>query len=154
MKLVFASANHKKLEEMRSAAPAGVQIVSMLELGITDEIPETSGTLRGNALQKARYVQEKLNLPCFSDDTGLEIDFLEGRPGVDSAIYAGEPRSNERNIEKVLKEMEGQTNRNAQFRSVFCYCSVEGTFYFEGIVKGKLGNRKQRRKVRELYVFI
>jgi XTP/dITP diphosphohydrolase len=78
-------------------------------------------------------------LACFSDDTGLEIEALGGRPGVDSAIYAGETRSNERNLEKVLKEMKGQTNRNAQFRSVFCYFTANGTFYFEGIVKGKLG---------------
>jgi XTP/dITP diphosphohydrolase len=78
-------------------------------------------------------------LACFSDDTGLEIESLQGRPGVDSAIYAGEPRSNERNIKKVLNEMKGQTNRNAQFRSVFCYCSEAGTFYFEGKVTGKLG---------------
>lgn len=69
----------------------------------------------------------------------MEIEALEGKPGVDSAIYAGEPRSNERNIEKVLNEMKRQTNRNAQFRSVFCYCTSEGTHYFEGVVKGKLG---------------
>ena len=139
MKLVFASANQKKLEEIRSAAPAGVQIVSMLELGITEEIPETSGTLRGNALQKAKYVQDKLNLPCFSDDTGLEIDFLEGRPGVDSAIYAGEPRSNQRNIEKVLGEMTEALNRSARFKTVIAFVNGADTHYFEGEVEGVIG---------------
>lgn len=139
MKIVFASGNKNKLQEIQAALPSGVEVVSMRDVGVTEEIPETTGTLEGNAEQKARFVFEKTGLACFSDDTGLEIEALNGRPGVDSAIYAGEPRSNERNIEKVLKEMEGQINRNAQFRSVFCYCSEEGTFYFEGIVRGKLG---------------
>ena len=139
MKIVFASGNKKKLQEIQAALPSGIEVVSMREVGVNEEIPETTGTLEGNAEQKARYVFEKMGLACFSDDTGLEIEALNGRPGVDSAIYAGEPRSNARNIEKVLNEMKGQTNRNAQFRSVFCYCSEASTFYFEGIVKGKLG---------------
>ena len=141
MKLVFASGNKNKLQEIQAALPAGIEVVSMRDVGVNEEIPETTGTLEGNAEQKARFVFEKTGLPCFSDDTGLEIEALNGRPGVDSAIYAGEPRSNERNIERVLKEMEGQTNRNAQFRSVFCYCTTHETHYFEGIVKGKLGIR-------------
>ena len=139
MKIVFASGNKKKLQEILAALPSGIEVVSMRDVGVNEEIPETTGTLEGNAEQKARYVFEKTGLACFSDDTGLEIETLNGRPGVDSAIYAGEPRSNARNIEKVLNEMKGQTNRNAQFRSVFCYCSEASTFYFEGIVKGKLG---------------
>lgn len=139
MKLVFASANQKKLEEMRNAAPVGVQIVSMVELGITEEIPETSGTLQGNALQKAKYVQAKLNMPCFSDDTGLEIDSLDGRPGVDSAIYAGEPRSNQRNIEKVLSEMSHSLNRSARFKTVIAFVNGNDTHFFEGQVEGIIG---------------
>lgn len=139
MKIVFASGNKNKLEEIQAALPKDIQVVSMRDVGVNDEIPETTGTLEGNAEQKARFVFEKTGFACFSDDTGLEIEALNGRPGVDSAVYAGEPRSNERNIALVLKEMIGQTNRNAQFRSVFCYCSEAGTFYFEGIVKGKLG---------------
>ena len=139
MKIVFASGNKKKLQEIQAALPSGIEVVSMRDVGVNEEIPETTGTLEGHAEQKARYVFEKMGLACFSDDTGLEIEALNGRPGVDSAIYAGEPRSNARNIEKVLNEMKGQTNRNAQFRSVFCYCSEASTFYFEGIVKGKLG---------------
>jgi XTP/dITP diphosphohydrolase len=139
MKIVFASGNKNKLKEIQAALPLGVVVVSMRDVGVNEEIPETTGTLEGNAQQKALFVFEKTGLACFSDDTGLEVEALSGRPGVDSAIYAGEPRSNERNIEKVLTEMKGQTNRNAQFRSVFCYCSAQGTFYFEGIVKGKLG---------------
>ncbi len=139
MKIVFASGNKNKLQEIQAALPLGIEVVSMRDVGVNEEIPETTSTLEGNAEQKAQFVFEKTGLACFSDDTGLEIEALNGRPGVDSAIYAGEPRSNERNIEKVLKEMEGQTNRNARFRSVFCYCSEAGTFYFEGVVKGKLG---------------
>jgi len=139
MKIVFASGNKNKLQEIQAALPLGIEVVSMRDVGVSEEIPETTGTLEGNAEQKARFVFEKTGLACFSDDTGLEIEALQGRPGVDSAIYAGEPRSNERNIEKVLNEMKGQTNRKAQFRSVFCYCSEVGTFYFEGKVTGKLG---------------
>jgi XTP/dITP diphosphohydrolase len=139
MKIVFASGNKNKLQEIQFALPVGIEVVSMRDVGVSEEIPETTGTLEGNAEQKARFVFEKTGLACFSDDTGLELDALNGRPGVDSAIYAGEPRSNERNIKKILDEMIGQTNRNAQFRSVFCYCSSEGTRFFEGIVKGKLG---------------
>lgn len=141
MKIVFASGNKNKLQEIQAALPVGIEVVSMRDAGVLEEIPETTGTLEGNAEQKARFVFEKTGLACFSDDTGLEIESLNGRPGVDSAIYAGEPRSNERNIAKVLNEMKGQTNRNAQFRSVFCYCSGAGTFYFEGTVKGKLGDK-------------
>jgi XTP/dITP diphosphohydrolase len=140
MKIVFASGNKNKLQEIQVAMPLGMEVVSMREVGVLDEIPETTGTLEGNAEQKARFVFEKTGLACFSDDTGLEIDALGGKPGVDSAIYAGEPRSSERNIEKVLNEMKGETNRNAQFRSVFCYCTPEGTHFFEGVVKGKLGS--------------
>ena len=140
MKIVFASGNQNKLKEIQSALPLSIEVVSMRDLGVLEEIPETTGTLEGNAEQKARYVFEKTGLACFSDDTGLEIQALQGKPGVDSAIYAGEPRSSERNIEKVLQEMKGQTNRNAQFRSVFCYCSQEGTHYFEGVVTGKIGS--------------
>lgn len=140
MKIVFASGNQNKLKEIQSALPASIEVVSMRDLGVLEEIPETTGTLEGNAEQKARYIFEKTGLACFSDDTGLEIQALQGKPGVDSAIYAGEPRSSERNIEKVLQEMKGQTNRNAQFRSVFCYCSPEGTHYFEGVVTGKIGS--------------
>lgn len=139
MKIVFASGNKNKLHEIQVALPAGIEVVSMRDMGVSEEIPETTGTLEGNAEQKARYVFEKTGLACFSDDTGLEIEALNGRPGVDSAIYAGEPRSNAKNINKVLSEMQGQLNRNAQFRSVFCYCSEKGTEYFEGIVRGKLG---------------
>lgn len=139
MKLVFASANQKKLEEIRNQVPYGVEIISMVELGISEEIPETSGTLQGNALQKAQYVQAKLNLPCFSDDTGLEIDALDGRPGVDSAIYAGEPRDNHRNIQKVLAELQGELNRTARFKTVIAFVSGNEVHYFEGQIDGVIG---------------
>ena len=99
MKIVFASGNQNKLKEIQSALPLSIEVVSMRDLGVLEEIPETTGTLEGNAEQKARYVFEKTGLACFSDDTGLEIQALQGKPGVDSAIYAGEPRSSERNIE-------------------------------------------------------
>ncbi|MFM7770215.1 MAG: RdgB/HAM1 family non-canonical purine NTP pyrophosphatase, partial [Bacteroidota bacterium] len=145
-KLVFASANEHKLQEIRSIMPANIELVGLANVGIHEEIPETSGTLKGNAFQKANYVFEKTALPCFSDDTGLEIDALNGRPGVNSAIYAGEPRSAERNIQQVLVEMKSENRRSARFKTVICFCSPQGSFYFEGTCEGTIGRELRGEK--------
>lgn len=139
IQLVFASANDNKVKEIQSILPQKIQLLGLKDVGIHEEIPETTGTLEGNARQKAEYVFEKTGLNCFSDDTGLEIQALCNAPGVDSAIYAGLPRSSQRNIEKVLIEMHGKLERTAQFRTVICYMTNHGAFYFEGICTGSIG---------------
>jgi XTP/dITP diphosphohydrolase len=139
IQLVFASANENKIKEIQTMLPSYIQLLGLKQVGITEEIPETSGSLEGNAQQKADYVFEKTGLNCFSDDTGLEVDALNGAPGVNSAIYAGLPRSSERNIEKVLLEMNEKLIRIAQFRTVICYRTKANLKFFEGVCKGKIG---------------
>ncbi|MFM7618748.1 MAG: RdgB/HAM1 family non-canonical purine NTP pyrophosphatase [Bacteroidota bacterium] len=139
IQLVFASANENKVREIQSILPQKIQLLGLKDVGIHEEIPETTGTLEGNARQKADYVFEKTGLNCFSDDTGLEIQALYNAPGVNSAIYAGLPRSSQRNIEKVLFEMHGKLERTAQFRTVICYKTNRGALYFEGICTGSIG---------------
>ncbi len=111
MKLIFASNNKHKLKEAQAIAGNLVEILSLSDMGCTEEIPETAETLEGNALQKAHYVMNKYGYPCFADDTGLEIDALNGRPGVYSARYAGENCNFDDNINKVLNELENKPNR-------------------------------------------
>lgn len=139
MKIVFATNNQHKLNEVKEILGNQFEIVSLKEIGCNDDIPETAETLEGNAEIKAKYIFNKYHLACFSDDTGLEIDSLQGRPGVISARYAGEPSNSQLNMIKVLSEMEGKINRNAGFRTVVCYISELGkTSFFEGKVKGRI----------------
>lgn len=111
-----------------------------------EELPETGTTLESNALQKARFVFEKTGKACFADDTGLEIEALEGRPGVYSARYAGESKSAEENMKKVLMELSGMQNRKAHFRTVIAFCDGKTENLFEGIVAGKILENKQGEK--------
>ena len=143
MELCFATNNAHKVEEVAAALGNAFTLRTLNDIGCTDELPETTGTIPGNSRQKARYVFDHFGVACFADDTGLEVDSLNGEPGVDSAYYAGEPRNNERNKALLLKNLEGQTNRRAQFRSVFTlvYRTDEGEVaehQFEGIVKGTI----------------
>ena len=143
MELCFATNNAHKLAEVAAALGNAFTLRTLNDIGCTDELPETTGTIPGNSRQKARYVFDHFGVACFADDTGLEVDSLNGEPGVDSAYYAGEPRDNERNKALLLKNLEGQTNRRAQFRSVFTlvYRTDEGEVaehQFEGIVKGTI----------------
>ena len=138
MNLVFASNNKHKLEEVKSALGAGFTVVSLSEIGCYDDIPEEQPTLEGNALQKARYVYERFHKNCFSDDTGLEIEALDGRPGVYSARYAGVGCSFEDNINKVLSEMQPHTNRKARFRTVIALILDGKEYLFEGQVDGHI----------------
>jgi len=136
MKLVFATNNKHKLDEISKMAGKHFEIVSLAEIGCTDEIPETGETLEENALQKAKYIYDKYNLNCFADDTGLEIDALNGEPGVYTARFAGPDCSPADNIAKTLKVMQGVEERTACFRTVIC-CIIDGEEYeFEGRVDG------------------
>lgn len=136
--LVFATNNLHKLEEVRDILGGSFRIASLKEIGCTDDIPETADTLEGNSLQKARYVKEKFGYDCFADDTGLEVEALGGAPGVFSARYAGPGHDSEANMRKLLKELEGKTNRQAQFRTVVALLLDGEEYTFEGIVRGTI----------------
>ena len=116
MKLVFATNNPNKLREVQAKLP-NYEVVSLKELNVTEDIPETGDTLEENALIKARYLYEKFNLDCFADDTGLEIEVLNNEPGIYSARYAGEEKSADANMDKVLAKLGDNTNRKARFRT-------------------------------------
>ncbi len=137
-KLIFATNNKHKLGEVREILDGTVQIVSLEEAGLSGEIPETADTLQGNALQKAQWVWERTHQDCFADDTGLEVDALGGAPGVYSARYAGEHCTFDDNVNKLLKALDGETNRKAQFRTVICLIEDGEPRYFEGKVEGQI----------------
>jgi XTP/dITP diphosphohydrolase len=138
MKLVFATNNQHKLKEISAMAGKFFEIVSLSDIGCTEEIPETGETLEDNAIQKAVFVFEKFGVNCFADDTGLEIEVLDGAPGVITARFAGENCTPEDNIKKTLELMQGKENRNACFRTVIA-CIIDGEEYlFEGIVDGTI----------------
>lgn len=138
MKLVFATHNRNKALEIQALMPNGITIQTLEDINCTVDIPETEDNLRGNAKLKAKYIFETYQTGCFADDTGLEIEALDMRPGVYSARYAGGQKSDSANIEKVLSELQGKENRKAQFRTVICLI-IEGKYhYFEGKVEGEI----------------
>lgn len=138
-RLICATNNRHKLGEIRQILGDAVEVVSLDEVGCHDDIPETAPTLEGNALIKARYIYERYHLPTFADDTGLEVEALEGAPGVYSARYAGEHCSPADNIRKLLGALEGETRRGARFRTVIALIDEEGREHlFEGEVKGDI----------------
>jgi len=137
-KLIFATNNKHKLGEVREILDGTIQIVSLEEAGLSGEIPETADTLQGNALQKAQWVWERTHQDCFADDTGLEVDALDGAPGVYSARYAGEHCTFDDNVNKLLKALDGESNRKAQFRTVICLIEDGEPRYFEGKVEGQI----------------
>ena len=144
MKLVFATNNKHKLDEVRKITSRHpVEIVSLAEINCFDDIPETADTLEGNALQKAHYIQEKFGLNCFADDTGLEVEALNNAPGVYSARYAGPGHDSEANMKKLLHEMEGKENRKARFRTVIALVWNGKTYSFDGIVNGIITTTKR-----------
>lgn len=144
MKLVFATNNKHKLDEVRKITSRHpVEIVSLAEINCFDDIPETADTLEGNALQKAHYIQEKFGLNCFADDTGLEVEALNNAPGVYSARYAGPGHDSEANMKKLLHEMEGKENRKARFRTVIALVWGGKTYTFDGIVNGTITTTKR-----------
>ena len=138
-RLLFASANAHKLIEVRALLePLGYEVQGLHDLQFFDDIPETGDTLEENAFLKASYLSEELGLDCFADDSGLEVDVLDGAPGVHSARYAGEPRNDQRNLEKLLKALEGNEKRTARFRTVICLMEGGKPFYFNGKVDGHI----------------
>jgi XTP/dITP diphosphohydrolase len=137
--LLFASANKYKIDEINAVlAPLGYQVKGLHDLGITDDIPETGTTLDENAAIKASFLYQKFGQDCFADDTGLEVAVLNGAPGVYSARYAGAPKSDIKNMEKLLTSLHGETNRQAQFRTVFCLIEDGKHLFFEGKVAGAI----------------
>lgn len=141
-KIVFATNNAHKLEEAREIAGENLEILSLADINCHDEIPETSDTLEGNALIKARWVKEKYGHDCFSDDTGLFVDALDGAPGVYSARYAGEHCTPADNVAKMLRELDGERNRSARFRTIVAFVTDKEEQLFEGAVEGHIANRE------------
>lgn len=137
-KLVFATNNRHKLEEVGDVLKDQLEILSLKEINCFDDIPETADTLEGNALLKAKHIYDNYGFDCFADDTGLEVEALDGRPGVYSARYAGEDQNAARNMEKLLRELEGQPNRRARFRTVVALIEGGIVSYFEGKIEGKI----------------
>jgi XTP/dITP diphosphohydrolase len=138
MKLIFATHNHNKAKEIQSLVPSGIQLLTLDDIECFDEIPETSPTLEGNANQKMQFIIDHYNVNCFADDTGLEIEALNGEPGVYSARYAGEMKDPNQNMELVLSKLNGNENRSARFRTVIALYLNGKKYQFEGIVNGRI----------------
>lgn len=138
MQLVFASNNKNKILEIQSMLPETIKILSLEDIGCTEDIPETATTLEGNAILKANYVTDKYGYDCFADDTGLEVESLNGEPGVYSARYAGEQRNAENNMNKLLAALSNQTNRKAQFKTVIALNINGKQHLFTGTAPGAI----------------
>ena len=138
MKLVFASNNKNKIIEIQSILPDSIQLLSLEDIGCFEEIPETAETIEGNAMLKANYVTERFGYDCFADDSGLEVESLNGAPGVYSARYAGEYKNNEHNIDKLLVELSDQNNRKAHFKTVIALNIKNQQHLFTGTAKGEI----------------
>lgn len=137
-KIVFATNNAHKLQELRQIVGGRMEVLSLADIGCDVDIPETADTLDGNALMKAQFIKEHYGMDCFSDDTGLEIDALGGEPGVYSARYGGVAHDSERNMDKVLTKMQGVTERSARFRTVIALIEGDRVSTFEGKVEGTI----------------
>lgn len=142
MKLVFASNNKNKIEEIQQLLPSFIQLISLEEIGCFEEIEETASTIEGNAQLKSDYIVSKYGFDCFSDDSGLEIDALNGAPGVYSARYAGEHKNSYDNMNKVLKQLANETNRKANFKTVISLNFKGKQYQFTGIAEGEISTKK------------
>jgi XTP/dITP diphosphohydrolase len=142
MKLVFASNNKNKIQEIQALVPNTIQIVSLEDIGCTEDIPETADTIEENAILKANYVTEKYGYDCFADDTGLEVEALNGAPGVYSARYAGEQKDANDNMDKLLSELKDKSNRKANFKTVIALNLNGKQNLFTGIINGKIIEEK------------
>ncbi|RDI13185.1 non-canonical purine NTP diphosphatase [Flavobacterium sp. AG291] len=142
MKLVFASNNKNKLQEIRHQLPQDIELLSLEDIGCHEDIPETADTIEGNAILKADYVTKNYGYDCFADDTGLEVDALNGAPGVYSARYAGEQKDANDNMDKLLQELKGNTNRKAHFKTVIALNRNGQQHLFTGIVNGVITTEK------------
>ena len=142
-KLVVATNNAHKLEEIAAILGDAMELLSLKDIHCDADIPETADTLEGNARQKAMYIHEHFGMDCFADDTGLEVEALNGAPGVFSARYAGDGHDSEANMQKLLQELKGKENRKAQFRTAICLILHGEEHLFEGIVKGEIIEEKR-----------
>lgn len=146
MKLVFATNNLNKLKEVQEMLPNSIELLSLNDIGCFEDIDETAITLEGNAQIKANHITDTYKYNCFADDTGLEVEALNGEPGVYSARYAGEPANAENNMQKLLHNLKSIQNRNAQFRTSICL-NIDGKqFLFDGICKGEILTEKKGEK--------
>ena len=143
MQIVFATNNENKLREINQILGNSFQLLSLRDLNVTDDIPENEPTLEGNALYKARYIYRIAGMDVFADDTGLEIDTLNGKPGVHSARFAGESKDSNANIDKVLALLGQEANRRARFRTIIALIIDGKEFLFEGNVEGRIINEKR-----------
>ncbi len=143
MKIVFASNNKNKIKEINKQLPPHIQLVSLEEIGCFEDIPETSDTIEGNAILKADYITKHYGLACFADDTGLEVDALNGEPGVYSARYAGKQRNDADNIALLLANLKDNYNRKAQFKTVIALNLNHEQHLFTGIIKGYIVTEKR-----------
>ena len=143
MQLVFATNNTNKIKEVQALVPSHIKLLSLSEIKCSEELPETTGTIEGNAKQKADYIKTHYGYDCFADDTGLEVDALDGEPGVDTAFYAGPQRNTDANMAKLLKNLEDKDNRDAHFKTVIAL-HLNGEYHeFTGICKGSITTEKQ-----------
>lgn len=143
MKILFASANKHKAAEIKKMLPSTIEILTLEDIHLNEDIPETSATIEGNAIQKANYITAHFGIDCFADDTGLEISALNNEPGVRSARYAGEQRNDSDNIQLVLTKLKGVIIRDAQFKTVIALNLKGEQHLFEGIVKGHIRHEAQ-----------
>lgn len=142
MKLIFATQNQHKRDEVQAILGNEINLLSLIDLDFRQELPETHDTLEENALEKASFISRKYSMNCFSEDTGLEIESLQGAPGVYSARYAGEKKNADDNIQLVLQRMSGKENRKARFRTLVCLMINQQVYYFEGVVNGNIAEEK------------
>ncbi|SDS13433.1 XTP/dITP diphosphohydrolase [Formosa sp. Hel1_31_208] len=145
MQLVFATNNLHKLKEVQSMLPQHIQLLSLKDIGCFEDVPETRLTIEGNAIQKADYIKTHYGYDCFADDTGLEVETLNGEPGVYSARYAGEQRDAHNNMDKLLENLSDKSNRNAQFKTVIALHLNGSLETFTGICKGEITKTKHGR---------
>jgi XTP/dITP diphosphohydrolase len=136
--IIFATNNEHKLKEVRAIVPSHIELVSLSDLKYHDTLAETADSFEGNALQKARFVRRKFGCDCFADDSGLEVEALGGEPGIYSARYAGTEGDSEANIRKLLRNLSGQSNRKARFRTVIALLLDEREYLFDGIINGHI----------------
>lgn len=142
-KLCFATNNPHKLQEIQAILGDSFELLSLKDINCTEELPETGSTIEANSLEKAQYVYDHYQVDCFADDSGLEVDALNGEPGVDSAHYAGPQRSHADNINLLLQNLGNQTNRNARFKTVITLVQKGEVHQFEGIIDGKILTNKK-----------
>ncbi len=146
MKLVFATQNKNKVDELKALISKNIELISLKDINCNDDIPETAPDLKGNALQKAQYIYNKYGLNCFADDTGLEVEALNNEPGVYSARYAGHQKNANDNMNLLLQKLKGKTNRKAHFKTVICLIINGEIYFFEGVANGEIVKQKSGNK--------